>query len=107
MYVLIAVLFSVGSFTDPARKALTQQLVPQHELHLAATLDAFTWSLMVRVPLQSAVCACVHVWPGSLLVATSLPMLDCHRAERHCKPGLPSAGCGGCQCGRRVGLCAR
>lgn len=58
MYLLIAVLFSVGSFTDPARKALTQQLVPQHELHLAATLDAFTWSLMVRVRYKAP---CVHV----------------------------------------------
>ena len=107
MYVLIAVLFSVGSFTDPARKALTQQLVPQHELHLAATLDAFTWSLMVRVPLHSTVCACVPVWQGSFGVAVSLPMLDCHRAACQCKPGSLSAGCGGCQCGRRVGFCAR
>lgn len=59
MFVLLAVLFSVGSFTDPARKALTPQLVPQHELHLAATLDAFTWSLMVRTNCaRHIICSC-------------------------------------------------
>lgn len=56
MFALLAVLFSVASFTDPARKALTPQLVPQRELHLAATLDAFTWSLMVGW--VSTLCMC-------------------------------------------------
>lgn len=53
LFALLALLFCGSSFTDPARKALTPQLVPQHELHLAATLDAFTWSLMVRFVCES------------------------------------------------------
>lgn len=50
MFALLAALFSASAFTDPARRALTPQLVPQHQLHLAATLDAFSWSLMVTLP---------------------------------------------------------
>ena len=47
MFALLGVLFSVASFLDPARRALTPKLVPPNQLHLAATLDASVWSLMV------------------------------------------------------------
>lgn len=33
------------AFYDPARRALTPNLVPRHRLHLATTLDSFAWSL--------------------------------------------------------------
>lgn len=45
LYLLLFVEFSMTAFYDPARRALTPNLVPRHRLHLATTLDSFAWSL--------------------------------------------------------------
>lgn len=49
LYVLLFLQFSLGAFYDPARRALLPQIVPRSQLHLATTIDSWSWSLMSAV----------------------------------------------------------
>ncbi len=84
MFALLGVNFGTLAFRSPARRALIPQLVPREQLHLAATLQAFVYSLIVsRLPpecrgvshvLPADAPACLHAeqgrsaaWSGLLL----------------------------------------
>ncbi|KAL4425671.1 hypothetical protein ABPG75_009687 [Micractinium tetrahymenae] len=77
LYLLLALQFSAASFYDPARKALVPVLVPASELHLAATVDSFAWSITGAVGAsvggvaasKLGKSACFLVDAGSYLVA--------------------------------------
>ena len=49
LYVLAFLQFTMSSFYEPAKRALTPLLVAPEDLHLATTLDSFAWSLMGAV----------------------------------------------------------
>ena len=49
LYALLFLQFSCAAFYDPARRSLTPLIVPPAQLHLAATIDSTTWSLMAAV----------------------------------------------------------
>jgi len=45
LYILLAAQFTAIALQDPARKAIVPVLVPKSQLHLATTLETFSWSL--------------------------------------------------------------
>lgn len=75
MFALLGVNFGTLAFRSPARRALIPQLVPREQLHLAATLQAFVYSLIVsRLPPERRVVS--HVLPADALA--------CLHAEQGC-----------------------
>ncbi|KAL4437964.1 hypothetical protein ABPG77_004185 [Micractinium sp. CCAP 211/92] len=77
LYLLLGLQFSAASFYEPARKALVPVLVPASQLHLAATVDSWAWSITgaVGASVGGVVAsklgksACFLVDTGSYLVA--------------------------------------
>jgi MFS family permease len=45
LFALLAAQFAAIALQDPSRKAIVPALVPREQLHLAATLETFSWSL--------------------------------------------------------------
>ncbi len=59
---------SIDAFYEPARKALLPHIVPQSQLHLAATIDSTVWSVVTTFAtglggaIATTMGACVCVW---------------------------------------------
>ncbi|KAK9815045.1 hypothetical protein WJX73_005825 [Symbiochloris irregularis] len=70
LFVLLFIQFSLGAFYDPARRALIPQVVPPEQLHLAATMDTWVWSLM------SAFGASIGGFVASRLGSSAAYLLD-------------------------------
>lgn len=67
------------AFYDPARRALTPNLIPRHKLHLATTLDSFAWSVTGAVgsslgglaASQFGIQACFYIDAGTYLFSAA------------------------------------
>ncbi|KAK9830078.1 hypothetical protein WJX72_009631 [[Myrmecia] bisecta] len=70
LYVLAFLQYTMAAFYDPARRALTPTIVPEHQLHLATTLDSFSWSVM------GAFGASLGGWAVSRLGTSACFLLD-------------------------------
>ncbi|PSC75896.1 MFS transporter [Micractinium conductrix] len=87
LYALLALQFSAAGFYEPARKALVPVLVPAADLHLAATIDSWAWSL------TGAVGASVGGLVASRLGAPACFMVDActYLVAAGCAFALPRA----------------
>lgn len=70
LYALLFAQFSFEAFYDPARRALMPQIVPRGQLHLATTMDAWSWALM------SAIGSAMGGWVTSRLGSSAAYLLD-------------------------------
>lgn len=70
LFALLAAQFTAIALQDPARKAIVPVLVPPEQLHLAATLETFSWSL------TGALGAAVGGWIASRLGNSTCFLID-------------------------------